>query len=134
MARQSWHRRTVKRCTASAFCGKGQWTTRNLLPVTTQCPRFSMHSTAPRTGAEMAFAIIPFILLAQRDTHAAHVIEKHILEPGKKAIVIYGGLHLYNNFGLRKLVEGKYPNAFFVVALYTGYAAKSCTANFEQNI
>jgi hypothetical protein len=73
-------------------------------------------------------------ILAQRDTHAAHVIEKHILEPGKKAIVIYGGLHLYNNFGLRKLVEGKYPNAFFVVALYTGYAAKSCTANFEQNI
>ena len=71
-------------------------------------------------------------VLAQRDTHAADVIEKHILAPGKKALVIYGGLHFYNNIGLRKLVEQKYPTAFFVVALYMGYAAKSCTANFEQ--
>jgi hypothetical protein len=61
---------------------------------------------------------LPF--LAQRDTHAADVIEKRILEPGKKAIVIYGGLHFYNNIGLRKLVEKTYPKAFFVVALYTG--------------
>jgi len=73
-------------------------------------------------------------ILGQRDTHAAHVIEKHILEPGKKAIVIYGGLHFYNNIGLRKLVEKKYPNAFFIVALYTGYATKSCTGNFEQTV
>ena len=70
--------------------------------------------------------------LAQRDTHAADVIEKHILEPGKKAIVIYGGLHFYNNIGLRKLLEKRYPNAFFVVALYKGYATRSCTASFEQ--
>jgi hypothetical protein len=73
-------------------------------------------------------------ILAQRDTHAADVIEKHILEPGKKAIVIYGGLHFYNNIGLRRLVEKKYPKAFFVVTLYTGYASKSCTANFEQTV
>ena len=73
-------------------------------------------------------------ILAQRDTHAADVIEKHILQPGRKAIVIYGGWHLYSNNGLRNLVEKKHPHAFFVVALYTGYAAKSCTANFEQNV
>jgi len=44
-------------------------------------------------------------ILAQRDTHAAEVIEKKILALNKKAIVIYGGLHFYNNLGLRRLVE-----------------------------
>ncbi len=73
-------------------------------------------------------------ILAQRDTHAADVIEKKILALNKKAIVIYGGLHFYNNVGLRKLVEKKYPTAFFIVAIYTGYATKSCTTNFEQSI
>src|SRR5581483_1386589 len=37
-------------------------------------------------------------ILAQRDSHAVDVIEKNILEPGRKAVVIYGGWHLYNNF------------------------------------
>jgi hypothetical protein len=55
------------------------------------------------------------------------VIEKNILGPGKKAVVIYGDLHFYNNLGLRHLVEKQYPNAFFIVAMYAGYATKSCT-------
>jgi len=73
-------------------------------------------------------------VLAQRDTHAADVIEKNILGPGKKAVVIYGDLHFYNNLGLRRLVEKQYPNAFFIVAMYAGYATKPCTASFEQAI
>jgi hypothetical protein len=73
-------------------------------------------------------------ILAQRDTHAADVIEKNILGPGRKAVVIYGDLHFYNNQGLRRLVEKQYPNAFFIVAMYAGYATKSCTASFEQGI
>jgi hypothetical protein len=72
-------------------------------------------------------------ILAQRDIHAAELIRKRILEPGKKALVIYGGLHFYNNVGLRRLVEKIYPKAFFVVALYTGYADKFCTARFEES-
>jgi hypothetical protein len=73
-------------------------------------------------------------IFAQRDTHAADVIEKNILEPGRKAVVIYGDLHFYNNRGLRRLIEKQYPNAFFIVAMYAGYATKSCTASFEQGI
>ena len=73
-------------------------------------------------------------ILARRDTHAADVIEKNILGPGRKAVVIYGDLHFYNNQGLRRLVEKQYPNAFFIVAMYGGYATKSCTAAFEQGI
>jgi hypothetical protein len=72
-------------------------------------------------------------ILARRDTHAAEVIEKRILGLNKKAIVIYGGLHFYNNVGLRKLVEKKYPNAFFIVAIYMGYATKSCASSFEES-
>lgn len=73
-------------------------------------------------------------ILAQRDTHAADVIEKNILRRGKKAVVLYGDLHFYNNLGLRHLIEKQYPNAFFIVAMYAGYATKSCTASFEQGI
>lgn len=73
-------------------------------------------------------------IFAQRDSHAAEVIEKNILAPGKKAIVIYGDLHFYNNVGLRRLVEKQYPSAFFIVAMYAGYATESCTASFEQAI
>ena len=73
-------------------------------------------------------------ILAQRDTHAAEVIEKNILGPGKKAIVIYGDFHFYNDVLLRHLVEKQYPNAFFIVAMYAGYATKACTASFEAGI
>jgi len=73
-------------------------------------------------------------ILAQRDTYAADVIQKHILGPVKKAIVIYGDLHFYNNVGLRHLVERQHPSAFFIVAMYAGYATKSCTASFEQGV
>jgi hypothetical protein len=73
-------------------------------------------------------------ILAQRDTHAADVIEKRILAVNKKAVVIYGGFHFHNNVGLRKLVEKEHPAAFFIVGIYSGYATKSCTADFEQSI
>ena len=73
-------------------------------------------------------------IFAQRDSHAADVIEKKILGSHKRAIVIYGDFHFYNNVLLRNLVEKQHPNAFFVVAMYAGYATKSCTATFEQGI
>lgn len=50
------------------------------------------------------------------------------------ALASEGDVHFYNNLGLRHLVEKQYPNAFFIVAMYGGYATKSCTATFEQGI
>jgi hypothetical protein len=78
--------------------------------------------------------------LNQRDQYAAEVIEKHILERGKKALVIYGALHFYAlpnrpeyppNAGLRGLIEGRRPNAFYVVQPYFGYFQAECSARFE---
>jgi hypothetical protein len=78
--------------------------------------------------------------LDQRDQYAAEVIEKHILERGKKALVIYGALHFYAlpgrpesppSPGLRGLVERKRPNAFYVVQPYFGYFQAECSARFE---
>src|SRR5262249_1442084 len=34
----------------------------------------------------------------------------------------------------RRLVEKRFPNVFFVVALYAGYASKPCTETFERNV
>jgi hypothetical protein len=78
----------------------------------------------------------------QRDTHPIEIIEKEILAKNKKSLIIYGDGHFYSlkalpTPGFPRLLpplEQKYPNAIFVVELYTGFATKSCTANFEQTI
>jgi len=73
----------------------------------------------------------------QRDTHPAEIIEKEILAKNKKALIIYGDGHFYTHDGhypLLSLVEQKHPNAIFIVEMYTGFATKSCTADFEHSI
>ena len=73
----------------------------------------------------------PFLL--QRETYPAALIEREIIEKNKKALVIYGDPHFYCECGFRRLIEKKHPNAFFIVQMYTGYATKACTMNFENN-
>jgi hypothetical protein len=73
----------------------------------------------------------------QRDTHPAEILEKEILAKHKKALIIYGGGHFYALDGripMLPLVEKKYPNTVFVVEMYTGFATKACTEQFEQAV
>ena len=44
-------------------------------------------------------------LLNQRDPYAAKIIEQQILEKRKKALVVYGDLHLYSDRAVVKIVE-----------------------------
>jgi hypothetical protein len=77
------------------------------------------------------------LLLNQRDTYPAELIERELLAKDKKALVIYGGAHLGifpSHPNLRMLIEAKHPDAFFVVTPYAGYAQKDCAARFERHI
>lgn len=95
---------------------------------------------------------------AFRDTNAAQVIAREILEKHRKALVIYGTGHFGERaesleqtqrwseamnkklgiegplqFGLQTLVEKKFPNAFFVVMPYDGFLDPACAKTFEKN-
>ena len=81
----------------------------------------------------------PYML--QRATHPAALIEREILGRGKKALVIYGGLHFYPlptppgfppNLGQKGLVERRYPGAFFVIQPYYGFWQPGCAKTFES--
>jgi para-nitrobenzyl esterase len=78
--------------------------------------------------------------LMQRDESAAAVIEREILAQGRKAVVIYGGLHfmppppppgMTPNPGLKGLVERTRPGAFYMIAPYFGFLQADCVAAFE---
>lgn len=74
---------------------------------------------------------------SQRDNNPAALIEKEILEKGKKALVIYGVGHLgvypgYEN--IRAIVESVHPGSLFIVSPYVGYATKACATQFERHI
>jgi hypothetical protein len=80
----------------------------------------------------------PFMLL--RDEHPAATIQREILGRGKKALVIYGGLHFFPlpappglppNPSLRELIERRRPGAVFVIQPYFGFWQPECTAAFE---
>jgi hypothetical protein len=81
---------------------------------------------------------------ASRDNFGAALIERQILNPGKKALVIYGYPHfqsfLLRNTGVEpfesvwELVERKHPGAFFVVRAYVGLPDKACSTRFEAKI
>jgi hypothetical protein len=79
------------------------------------------------------------LILDQRDVFAAELIERQILARGKKALVIYGGLHFVPlpsppfpaDAGLKKQVERKRPGAFYVVWPYFGFWRSDCSAGFE---
>jgi hypothetical protein len=79
-------------------------------------------------------------LLMRRNSYPAAIIEDHILGQGKKALVIYGALHFYGmptppgvppNPALKRLVERRAPNAFYVVHPYFGFSQAGCSAQFE---
>lgn len=79
-------------------------------------------------------------ILMQRDTHAAGVIETQVLARGKKALVIYGGLHFFPlpsppgyppRPSLKGLVERTRPGALYVIQPYYGYWQPECAARFE---
>ena len=77
-------------------------------------------------------------LLKERDKHPADLIAREILSKGKKALVIYGGLHMGmfgagKYFNLRAQIEAKQPGAWFVVVPYVGFEEKRCTARFERD-
>jgi len=82
----------------------------------------------PPTEADFGFWI------GQRDSYPAGIIESKILANNKKALVIYGDGHFYGEGSLLGQVEKKHPNAIFRVHMYTGFATKPCTDEFERSI
>lgn len=72
----------------------------------------------------------------RRDDAPAAIIEREILGRGKKALVIYGGLHfsplpsppgLPPHPGLKGLIEARHPGAFFIVEPYAGFIQPGCS-------
>lgn len=71
-------------------------------------------------------------VLDQRDSYPAGIIEREILEKGKKALVIYGTFHYYGDNSLWGLVSKAHPGAFFRVTPYTGFVENSCSEAVER--
>jgi hypothetical protein len=72
--------------------------------------------------------------LNQRNQYPAELIKREILAKKKKAVVIYGGGHFYGANSIRGLVEHDYPDAFYIVTPYRGFADSACSRAFEQTI
>jgi hypothetical protein len=83
----------------------------------------------------------------QRDHHAADLIVREILKPGRKALVIYGTGHFFSSpwpstlpipaagtEHLGELVEQAYPDAFYFVMPYGGYKNAACSAALEAEM
>jgi hypothetical protein len=98
-------------------------------------------------------------LLDTRDSHAAALIQREILQKGRKALVIYGSAHFditqswehearalttaadpggpmsgRQDATLRDLIEATHPGSLFVVHAYRGFANAECMKNFEQRM
>ena len=71
-------------------------------------------------------------VLHERERYPAGLIKAEILEKQRKALVIYGTLHFYDENALKSLVDMAYPNAFFIVTPYIGFQEESCSAAFER--
>ncbi|HEY3950265.1 hypothetical protein [Phenylobacterium sp.] len=76
----------------------------------------------------------------QRDAAPARIIAREILARGKKALVIYGTYHFFNDAPpnvaeppprLKDLVERNHPGAFYVIAPYIGFPKADCATTFE---
>lgn len=79
--------------------------------------------------------------LSECDAYPASVINSQILAKHRKALVIYGALHLRGSAdpggsvgpqSLRQYVEDVHPGAFFVVTLYTGFEKTACPQCLEK--
>src|ERR1700722_4836640 len=71
-------------------------------------------------------------LVEKRNQYPAEIIKTQILANNKKALVIYGALHLHGEGSLRDQVDSIRPGAFFVVTPHTGYDEGLCSRCFEQ--
>lgn len=73
-------------------------------------------------------------VLHGRERYPANLITSQILAKHRKALVIYGGSHFYDEGTLGTLVEQQYPGAFFRVTPYIGFNEESCSATFEATL
>ena len=74
-------------------------------------------------------------LVRQRDTHAHDLIRREILSKGKKALVIWGGGHFFQDgpmLELGPLLQQSDPGALFIVSPYSGFREASCSVAFEK--
>lgn len=83
----------------------------------------------------------------QRYRHAAEVIEREILDRGKKALVIYGTGHFFSSpwpstwpvpsggiETMGEIVERNHPGSFFLVMPYGGYKNPDCSTALEADM
>jgi hypothetical protein len=88
------------------------------------------------------------VLENQRDSHPAALIEREILDKGKKALVIYGEGHFgkypdglalsspvvtQRSLNIRARLDNRHPGALYVISPYLGYTTASCAEKFERN-
>jgi hypothetical protein len=67
-----------------------------------------------------------------RDSYPAGIIDREIMAKGRKALVIYGGMHFSGGTWLGGRVAAAYPGAMFVVMPLMGeHPAGACTAMQE---
>jgi hypothetical protein len=83
----------------------------------------------------------------QRYRHAAEVIEREILNRGKKALVIYGTGHFFSSpwpstwpvpsggiETMGEIIERNHPGSFFLVMPYGGYKNTDCSTALEAEM
>lgn len=90
------------------------------------------------------------VLDRQRDSHPAALIEREILAPGKKALIIYGGGHFtpplpgsvgekmkqagWRNDSWADTIRQRHPGALYVVLPYNGTPNKACANAIESGM
>lgn len=88
------------------------------------------------------------VLENQRDSHPTALIEREILDKGKKALVIYGAGHFgkypgglalsspvvtQRSLNMRARLDNRHPGALYVISPYMGYTTAACAEKFEKN-
>ncbi|HEY8002779.1 MAG TPA: hypothetical protein VIE16_01045 [Phenylobacterium sp.] len=73
--------------------------------------------------------------MRRRDTYPADLINRDVLDRGRKALVIYGPPHfLFSPFGpsMRDSVERAHPGSTYLILPYAGYARAGCSQQVES--
>lgn len=73
-------------------------------------------------------------VLHGRERYPASLITSQILAKHKKALVIYGGSHFYDEGSMGTQIQQDYPGAFFLVTPYIGFNEESCSSAFEATL
>lgn len=74
-------------------------------------------------------------LVRTRDTFAAQLIGDEIIAKGKKALVIWGGGHFFQDgpmLELGPLLQRSHPGALSIVSPYIGFREAECSRAFEK--